>query len=163
MKHTQDKSKKSQMEILGLAIVVVLLLVASMFVYVFFGNAQKNLRSTFISSQLASNTVNTFLKTTASSCLKRSMTELIQDCALIGNFCENGQDSCSYVRFAANTIFNQTLDEWKIKYEFLIYSDARRPIADLGEKCKGEKKSQTFPVPTDAEGLQIFAKLDICS
>ena len=57
-------SRKSQMEVLGLAIVVVLILVATIFVVRFFVlKTPTDYRKGFISAELASNILNTFLKT----------------------------------------------------------------------------------------------------
>jgi hypothetical protein len=162
--------KKAQMEILGLAIVVVLIVLASLFVVRFvLLKEPDDFRGDFVQSQTASNMINTFLKTTAVDCSKISMTELLQDCARgEGICCLNCYDgdtlndvySCQFVQDAAAEVFSETLDVWKMKYYFLAYDDQTNPEIELGSACKGAKKSKTFPLPID--GGTMFVKLDIC-
>ena len=156
--------KKSQSEILGLAIVVVIILVATIFVVKFSLNKPTNYRTDFLSSEIASNMLNTFLKTTARDCSQLTMTELLQDCAQTGGDgsirCNNGEYSCSFVKLAANEIFTKTLDKWKMDYEFLAYVDVNTPFIRLGRKCAGEKESKLFPIPISTGAM--YVELDIC-
>ena len=105
-------NNRSQMEILGLAIVVVLILVATIFVVRFLViKSPTEYRKGFISAELASNMLSTFLKTAAGDCSQLTMTELLQDCAQARSInCGNGQDSCSYVESTAKHIFESTFD-----------------------------------------------------
>ena len=81
------------MEILGLAIVVVLILVATTFVVRFLVlKTPTDYRKGFVSSELASNMLNTFLRTAAPKCSQLSMTELLQDCAQSGGGVQAGQE-----------------------------------------------------------------------
>lgn len=154
--------KKAQMEILGLAIVVVLILVATIFVVRFLGlKTPTEYRNPFISAELTSNMLNTFLKTAAKDCSLLTMTELLQDCAQgKGITCNNGEDSCSYVKSIAESIFSKTLDEWSMTYEFLAYIDVSQPLIKLGEPCTAEKRSKLFPIPISS--ATMYVKLDIC-
>ena len=158
--------KKGQMEILGLAVVVVIMLVAAVFVVSFGFNKPSNYRTDFIRSEIASNILNTFLKTNAKDCSQLTisqptMEELLQDCAQGRSImCSNNQESCRYAESTANEIFTKTLDKWKMKYEFLVYADANSPLIRLGSKCSGEKDSSTWPIPIS--GSIMYAKLDIC-
>lgn len=156
------KNKKSQMEILGLAIVVVLILVATIFVVRFLVvKAPTEYRKGFVSAELASNMLNTFLHTSAKDCSQLSMTELLQDCAqAMAITCDNGQESCKFVESIANEIFSQTLDKWNINYEFSAYTDVNSPFIKLGKSCKAEKRSKLYPIPINAGTM--YAKLDIC-
>ena len=153
---------KSQMEILGLAIVIVLILTAAVFVVRFLVIKEPvEYRKGFVSSELASNILNTFLKTAAKDCSQLTMTELLQDCAQIkGITCGNGQDSCKFAESAAAGIFGNTLDKWNMKYEFLAYVDASQPLIKLGKSCTAEKKSKLFPIPIST--ATMYTKLDIC-
>lgn len=154
--------KKAQMEILGLAIVVVLILVATIFVVRFLAlKTPADYRKGFVSSELASNMLNTFLKTTAGDCSRLTMTELLQDCAQgRGITCSNGQDPCRFVELTARNIFEKTFDRWNMNYEFLAYVDASMPLIRIGKPCMAEKKSKVFPIPISTSTM--YAKLDIC-
>lgn len=156
--------KRSQMEILGLAIVVVLILVATVFVVRFLAfKKPAEYRKDFISSELAYNIVNTFLKTTASECSQLTMTELLRDCAQArGIKCpNNGKSSCEYAESTARQIFEQTFKKWNMDYEFLVYAIEDQPLIKLGTTCRGERKSST-PWPTPIGSGNVYTKLDIC-
>jgi len=154
--------KKAQMEILGLAIVVVLILVATIFVVRFLAfKTPADYRKGFVSSELASNMLNTFLKTTAKDCFRLTMTELLQDCAQgNGITCDNGQDPCRFSESTAKKIFEGTFDKWNVNYEFLAYEDVNMPLIRIGKPCMAEKKSKIFPIPVSASTM--YTKLDIC-
>ena len=158
-------NKRAQMEILGLAIVVVIILVATVFVVRFLVfKTPTNYRKGFVSSELASNMLSTFLKTNANSCSQLTMTELLQDCAQVGGEgsikCSNGEYSCKYVESAAQEIFDVTFKKWNMEYEFLAYTDKNDPKINLGLTCKADKKSKLFPIPTGIGTM--YVQLDIC-
>ncbi|MBI2657825.1 hypothetical protein HYX08_03985 [Candidatus Woesearchaeota archaeon] len=154
--------RKAQMEILGLAIVVVLILVAAVFVVRFLVvKAPTEYRKGFVSSETASNMLSTLLKTAAKDCSQLTMTELLQDCAQARSVvCDNGQDSCRFVEAVSKEIFESTFDKWNMEYEFLAYTDANQPLIKLGKKCGAEKRSKLFPIPIST--ATMYTKLDIC-
>lgn len=154
--------KRAQMEILGLAIVVVLILVATIFVVRFLVlKSPTDYRKGFISSELASNMLNTFLKVSSKDCSHLTMTELLQDCAQGKSIvCDNGEDSCKFAELTAKKIFEATFDKWNMNYEFLAYTDANSPLIKLGKRCKVEKRSKLFPIPTNI--ATMYTKLDVC-
>ena len=158
--------KKAQMEILGLAIVVVLILVATIFVVRnLLLKAPTQYRKSFIVKEIADNTVNTFLGTTAFECSHLSMTELLKDCAQVGGEngirCENNHYSCKYVNETAKTVFGKTLVKWNMNFEFLAYVDYAHPLIKLGAKCLGEKVSSS-PWPIPIKSGNVYVQLDIC-
>ncbi|MBI2102127.1 hypothetical protein HYT53_05960 [Candidatus Woesearchaeota archaeon] len=155
-------STGAQMEILGLAIVVVLILMATIYIVSFLVvRTPTDYRKGFVSAELASNMLNTFLKAAARDCSQLTMTELLQDCAQgQGIVCSNGQDSCRYAESTAREIFEKTLDKWSMKYEFLAYTDINAPLVKAGKQCIAEKRSKLFPIPISS--ATMYAKLDIC-
>lgn len=168
--------KKAQTEILGLAIVVVLVIIATILVVKFGFSKSTNVRNDFTSSQEASNILNTFLKTSASDCSQLTMTELLQDCAQgTGIVCGNGEDSCGYVKSAATAILSGTIGAEKKKYEFLACSNFNlkeikcydpTPLVKIDnppdiQPCPGQKKLKIFPIPINSG--TIYVKLEICN
>ena len=155
-------NKKSQMEILGLAIVVVLILVATIFVVRFLVvEAPADYRKSFVSAELATNMLNTFLKTSAKDCSQLTMTELLQDCSQSKSIiCDNGQDSCNYAGSTAKNIFSATFDKWSMQYEFLAYTDINSPLIKIGKRCQASKRSKLFPIPIST--ATMYAQIDIC-
>ena len=150
------------MEILGLAVVVLLLLIGAVFVVNLVGTkAPADYRKGFVSSQTASNMLSSFLKTVSDGCSQLTMTELLQDCAQSQSvMCDDSEYSCSFVNSTARHIFSQTLDKWKYKYEFLAYREGGPALIRLGESCKGEKIPKEFIVPLSSDSVHV--RLDIC-
>ncbi|MBI2134986.1 hypothetical protein HYU09_03270 [Candidatus Woesearchaeota archaeon] len=154
--------KKSQTEIIGLAIVVVLLVIGMTFVIRFMlAKETVDYKKQFTQAEIASNMLNTFLKSTSKDCNGLTMTELLQDCGHSKSiFCQNGQVSCDYARDTAKEVFNKTLDAWSLDYEFKAFQQEESPIFTLGSPCPASKKSKTFPIPTGSGTL--FVRLDVC-
>lgn len=156
--------KKSQMEIMGLAIVFILVILGLLFVVRFVMLSKPaDYRSSYIPEQLASNTLNTFLNTNSKDCSGLLLKELIRDCGEGQSIsCENGQMSCSYVETVADYILNNTLDIWKYDYYFTTYlrDDEDNPIIELGDYCAGDKQTERFPITSDVGA--IYVELEIC-
>ena len=155
-------SRKSQTEIIGLAIVVVLLIIGMTFVIRFMlAKEPVDYKKQFTQAEIASNMLNTFLKSTSKDCNGLTMTELLQDCGHSKSiFCQNGKVSCDYAEETAQEVFNKTLDAWNLDYEFKAFQQEESPIFTLGSPCHASKKSKTFPIPTGSGTL--FVKLDVC-
>ena len=156
--------KLAQTEIIGLAIVVILVILGMAFVTRFkMTEEPAQHKKEFTQAELATNMLNTFLRTTSDDCSEYSMTELLQDCGenpdhfiCVGDTVR----SCDYVKQEAQKIFDETLGKWNINYEFKVFHEEENPILTLGQVCSGNKKSKTFPVPTNSRTLLV--KLDIC-
>lgn len=159
------KNKKSQMEIIGLAIVIILLILGFVFVVKFvMNNEPTNYRERFIPSQLASNTLNAFLNSNSPDCSNMAIRELLRDCAQGETIlCTNGLGSCDYVGNVAQTIFLNTLDVWNYDYHYLVFllNNENSPIHELGLPCPRERQRKQFFIPTSLGVLT--ARIDICS
>ena len=155
-------SRKSQTEIIGLAIIVVLMIIGMTFVVRFMLSKEPvDFKKQFTRAEIASNTLNTFLKSAGRDCNGLTMTELLQDCGHSQSIlCQNGEVSCDYAKEAATEILNNTLDLWNIDYELKAFQQEEAPIFTLGNPCPASKKSKTFPIPTSSGTM--FVKLDLC-
>ena len=157
----QHMTRKAQTEIIGLAIVVIFLIIGMTFLIRFtLGKDPVDIKSEFYFSELASNWPNTFLNTKSEKCNELSMTELLQDCGHGQSITCDGQISCDYVEATAIEIFGDTLDVWKVDYEFKVFRTENDPLITVGNSCPSNKKSKTFPIPTSSGTL--FVRLDVC-
>jgi len=150
---------KGQMEIMGLAVIVILVSAGILFAVNFIILKEPtDYKKEYTQTELASNIVNTLLRTNAPCNLE--FRELYQDCGKApGNpqvRCE-GVSSCKYINDTTSLILNQTLGKWNIGYEFTAGD-----IVNIGS-CPGERKRKIFPIPLDPGGERVLSvTLDIC-
>ena len=155
------------MEILGLAIVVILLILGMVFVIKFVAlKPQSTIKKDVVESQVASNYISTYLDITVPNCNSLTVKELLQDCAAGSSIDCNGMTSCAQSQQVADIIFTQTFDEWKWDYYFVAFLQESSPLWKLssdadGRPCPGPKKSKTYPLPTRVGTLSV--RLDLCN
>lgn len=166
--------KKSQMEIMGLVIIVILVSLAVLFVVQFiFLKESGTLKKTYTHTQLAANTLNAITKTTARSCKNQDLTQLLQDCAAYNVqggiiICDDGRRSCDYANDAIGEILSKTLNAWNKEYS-LIASIGSTDIVDYTtENCAPERKdiekqTKIYPIPVPGQSQPMTLRLDICN
>lgn len=157
-------NKKSQMEIMGIAIVVVLISLVLVFVINYTANRKPTeYRQEYTGSQLATNVVNTLLTTTADDCHGMTFNELFQDCVEgSGVTCQDADssDSCTYVQDRTSTILNGTLGKWGVEHEFKIeWLDQEIQINECSGNPKS-KKTKPYSIQTDIGTMDVL--LYIC-
>ena len=117
--------KKAQMEIMGLAIVVVLLVLGMLFMvkFVLF-KPTESYRSEYTTTQLAANMINAILNTNT-KCNDISISELLQDAAKdvprISD-CPDPYTSGDYVEEAVIELLNNTLGENGLRRDYRFYA-----------------------------------------
>lgn len=161
------KNKKSQMELLGLAIVIVLIAMGILFIIRFSVLKEPSeTKKKYTFSELASNTVSAMLiANSGEECKNINIRDLLIDCAehFSSNgsiICEDGNKSCFYVREATRSIFNKTLDTWNRNYQLNVSTSSNTVLNSSRGSCLGERKSSLFFFET-LEGT-LFIRLDVC-
>jgi len=153
--------KKSQMEIMGIAIVVIIISIVIVF-FIRWGVLREPIqhKKEFAQSEIATNLVNTLLSTTSDYCKGLTFNELFQDCASTNSQICLGetQTTCVYVKGEVETVLLDTLGIWNYKYEFTVKSGDTNIIPAIGT-CGDikERKARTYPLPGGLE-----ATLAIC-
>ncbi|MEK6949600.1 MAG: hypothetical protein AABX34_05225 [Nanoarchaeota archaeon] len=157
------KTKKAQTEIMGLAVIFILVISGILFAANFAqGKKEANYKEEFIGVYLAYNTAFVFLGATSRDCGGLSMSELLQDCADNNaglRITCGALESCAYAEQEAKEIFGKTLGEWNTGYEFTASSGDNK-IFSVGRGCSGSKKSKQFPINSGEEVLTV--SMDIC-
>ena len=162
------KNKKSQMEIMGLALVVILISLGLLFAIKFSAMkpATSGARKTYIKTIKAANMLNTLLKVDT-GCAGASVTQLIQDCADTNPQLDcSGDNSCTYVKDTIEYIFDNSLEEWGSTEEdyYFVVKKGDIKIEDIGtfntNPCPSVKESKNQPIPIP-RGL-VTVTLELC-
>ena len=156
------KLKKGQMEIMGLAIIVILLALAILFVVQFVILRQPtDIKKEFTHEQLAKNTANTMLLTTT-RCRDMPLKDLLEDCAEGGYIqCPSG-NSCTYSKDIIEDILADTLEIWNKDYYLTVKVGSEDILLPFGKPCPGEKTT-SHPCCALPTGYgQLLLTLDIC-
>jgi hypothetical protein len=163
-------SRKAQLEIMGLAIVVLLISLAMLFVLSFMVTREpEQAKQTFTSNQMATNAVSALMLTT-STCNDLTVTELIQDCGdVVSSFDCDGDsfaDSCDEVLDIAEQVFRDTLSVWQKDYMFTVNRgpDELVRVQDVdGNGCPLDRDVGSAFIPGRASGgSKIFVRLELC-
>ncbi|VVB81976.1 Uncharacterised protein [uncultured archaeon] len=160
-------SRRAQMEIFGLVIIVILLAIGLLFAIVILTKTPTREVERVKESVQAANFLNTIMGTT-STCGKRTVRELIQDCATssrewIGAASCDGQNTCSVAKSMIDNMLKETLGKWGKDYKFYMNgTEAVEQIVLETSPCKGEREGSTRPEKIRT-GLDITVTLQICS
>ncbi len=154
--------KKSQMEIMGLAIIFVLVILGVLFAIRFvLTKPETSLRAGYIESRLAYNMVNA-IRGASTQCHDATIERLLQDCAVSMMIeCPGGMTSCDYVQAELDVILSSTLDAWGKDYEFSVTGLPRvEGIGYANTQCTGELEAEVQPIATRSG--TIVMRLALC-
>ncbi len=160
------RSKRAQMEILGLTIVIILIMLGVLFAIQFvIKKPAPDLRKSFVRTQLASNMLNAMLGTNT-ECEGATITELLQDCATTQTmYCTTqagfSGNSCKYAEAAMGTMFKETVTKWNFDFNFSIQGPAGVSAIRFEKgDCSGEKQTKLHPIPTRSGTVTL--RLELC-
>lgn len=161
MSYNMRKSRKSQMEIMGLAIIFILVIFGVLFAIRFvIMKPESDLRKDFQQSQLAASML-TGIRGTTTDCKDATVEQLLQDCAAEKRItCPPNKNSCQKADDVIGHILRETLYQWKKAYNFSITGPSVSQITYANGDCSGEKEVKTHPVPTRAGTITL--KLELC-
>jgi len=161
-------SSRGQVEIFGLVIIVILLAIGLLFTIVILTKTPTREVARVKESVQAANFLNTMMGTTSTSCNKRSVRELLQNCATASQewvgaaLCEDGHNTCELADIMVTSMLQETLGKWGKNYRFNITgTDAVEEIKIEHGPCTGEKEGSSRPEKVRA-GLDIVLTLHIC-
>ncbi len=175
------RNSQGQMELMGLAVIIVLVALGMLFALYFVLSAPANANSHVRETMMAANFLNTLSRTTT-DCFGRDVTWLLQDCAKGGSVdCPAGdtraaEGSCE----RASALVQKTLlgifgyVHRTVHFEgkgaagiedlkFTVVCPSQDCSLAKGKDafaCPGEKVSKTDPIPVG--GFEIALTLDIC-
>lgn len=161
----KGKSKKAQMEIMGLVVVVMLLSLGMIFVLKFvIMDESADVRRQHSESQLSANLLNALLQTTATDCGNQQIKTLFRDCAITNEIvCDDGfTRSCEYLQETLQEILDKTLTHWGKDFYFnSTETDTNYPGGiGFGSPCPGAFDSKFYPI--QAHGRTVVVTLEVC-
>ncbi len=155
---------KAQVEIFGLVIIVILIAAGLLIAVTILAKIPTKEVQKVKESVQAANFLNTIMATT-SDCEKRSVRELIQDCAVssykYATPCGNGANTCEKAEEMIREMLKQTLGKWGKEYYFYMKGTESVEMIKIGTDCKGEREGSTRPEKI-RPGLDVTATLQIC-
>lgn len=167
------KTKRGQMEMIGLVIIVILITLGMLFMAIF-ALQQDPQKKIFTRKGLAYSTLGAAMKTNVDCTNSNGNTkpqlgkEIIDDCAAHYNDQSNclyncgGMDCCSFMNQTMERMLNSTLGNWGKRYEFksqLIQGKGLTPIvlSEIKGKggCSGKDKDSSglFPLQAGDSGI----------
>lgn len=130
-------SRRGQIEMMGLMIIVVILSLALLFVVkVVFTPDETDTTQNYESGKLVESFVNTLFQTSSGCTDDTKIQDLLIDCAKNPSSggsitCSDGQNSCPYANATIAMILSQTLDQWGYAdtgYEFIAVAPPNQKI-----------------------------------
>ena len=154
---------KAQMEIMGLAIIIILVILGLLFGMTFLGKESPDIKQSFEEKTLATSFLNTLLGT-SSTCHKATFRVLIQDCAQGGQTkCPpSNQNSCEQVKEDFKAIFADLLEVRKKGFRLIAKGPGEVSSISIGEECPEEVVAGYQNIPTKF-GQPVEIVLQICS
>ncbi len=142
--------KRGQMEMMGMAFVVLLVTLGIIFAvrYVIL-SPSNSIASEYIRTELPGRLGTSLFHTTLSACHGASLQTVIQDCAesqgSVALIDCSGYSSCVYANATVEAMLQETLVKWNIKHK-LVISTPQGILIQKGE-CFGDQKASRFPIP----------------
>ncbi len=161
--------KKSQMELLGLAIVVVLLIIGTLFMIGFLVHKKPDTsRREFVDDARAAALVNALLATHLpenTPCETLKFSDGVSACAEGRTlFCVTSIEICDYMKEQTRAVFAKTFDEWNAKYSFTVEQGGNTKISSGNYDCDdinvARKIQHVQPLPTKVGTANI--RLVLC-
>ena len=166
-------NKRSQIEIVGLLIIIILVSLILLFVLRAILTPDDSTRETVSKAQLASSMIGAIVKTSSRCTDESEIKDLLIDCAKSPETggtirCSDGRYSCKYANETINEMLDSTLGEWKKTYEFIVTSPSGKRIVyakggDLSKSRGGETAMQPLSVPPSYDTLEIKLCMGGCS
>ncbi len=158
--------KRAQLEIFGLVLIVILITIGLLFAIFIMTKPKSSEIQRVKESTMAANFLNTVLGTTASGCGKKTVRDLLKDCASVQDWndspaCSNNLNSCEFAQSIIHTMLQNTLGTWGKTYNFFIKgSSSVEKLSISNGPCTGEREG--FSRPEKVRGSDIIISLWIC-
>lgn len=167
----EKKPKKAQMEIMGLAVIVILLAIGIFFITKFtLLKEQPSQAQSYQQKQVASSFLSTLLSSNAgcpgSSATFSDLIEELTNPQFSSLICGDGTLTLrEYFNSAVSSILNQTLDVWGHKYELdvifpsTVSSDVENIVMNRGCLPTSQIDPSSYYIPSDYGTIKVQMKI----
>lgn len=155
---TLDMMKKGQLEMIGIALVVVLLVIGATLFLTLSLKPPSRMHEQFAQKELAQNIVDTLVKT-ATTCRGLDFATVIEDCAKngvdLGLTCENGQKTCGYAQEKIGYVLDEILGKRRYEYRLTVVRDTESPVFGEVRTSRCSKQDiESGKVTVEKPGIQ---------
>jgi hypothetical protein len=156
------RTRKSQMEILGLAFVFIIL-IFGLIIFLRLAKSPSDTSAKFTDPHLAASTVSSMLKTSVQcGYYTYSVTDLLKDCARSKMIFCSGTDSCTIANETMTSILEKTLVSRNKYYNFVVNSTNEEITSNYTGKCTTRAQGNFYQQPFDVSGHTLYINLKIC-
>ncbi len=159
-KHSKTQGK-GQMEIMGLAIIIILVVLALLFTLHFV--RQESQERSIPDSLMANMFVSTYLDTTVPDCSNVRIKDLLKDCGQSNSMvCPSGKTACQQAEGVTKRITSSYEKILHRHFNLIIQGPQNLQAMSIRVACSGERESsKPFIVPTIG-GTGITVRFEIC-
>ena len=169
MRMQKKTSRLGQMEMFGLALIVILVIIG-FFIFVSFKSKQTttDYKKDFIADEMASNFVNSIVNVNPEECEGYTISELLRYCARKENIQCGSMDACTAANNTISLIAERTLV--KQGFSFNLYTEGlnwRQPGEEINItnlNCQNRQRGQSGVIPISLYPMpgHISLTLEIC-
>lgn len=169
------KSKKGQIEIVGLLVIVLMITFIMLFAVKSFLTAKPSDLSDTKKENLAASLISAMLNTHSGCTTDTKVKDLVTDCGkwnIIGTtdlICSDGSNSCTYVNRTLRSMLNYTLLNWSMPYELIVTAPDNPGTylihnigGNLSRSKTGETAIQPLPVGRGYGNMEVRLCLGGC-
>jgi hypothetical protein len=164
-----NSKRRAQMELMGVALIVILISLGMLFFVRFKLTSQKASHGKEIGqSEMAANFLSTLQDTNVPECSGMNFMALLQDCATYKSsggsiLCSGGVSACEYLHDKIELILEESLGAWQVSYFFNATLASTNPgdpktlFDEIGQPCPGDRKVKRQPIPSNPPAsLELF-------
>jgi hypothetical protein len=143
-------SRKAQMEMIGLVLIVIMVIIGLMMFTVYkLSTPQKNLQKVYMNHEIATNMLVAITKTNVLECNNISLNDLIADCArefkTITCPSLEFDTSCAMANATVFKLLNSTLIDWDVSFNFSV-SNTKINFVNLNCSSKAKEIITGFEI-----------------
>jgi hypothetical protein len=162
--------KRSQIEIVGLLIIVIMISLILLIALVVLNNEPPDYGPSYINKDLSASLIGAILNTNSNCTRDTFVKDLLIDCAkmpenggTIDFTCYDGRKSCEFAEEIIEYMLVNTLEEWNKLYEFKVISPSNQVIMNFTNAKENERgtriDTQSQPLPISRTNPQAMVIL----